>query len=39
MVVCFGVGKLDGSDAAEVVEVAAYLVVGGGGWELRLCDK
>ena len=34
-----GVGELDGADAAEVVEVAADLVVGCGGWELSLSDE
>ena len=34
-----GVGQLDGADAAEVVEVAADLVVGCGGRELRLRDQ
>jgi hypothetical protein len=33
-----GVGELDGADAAEVVEVAADLVVGCGGGELGLRD-
>lgn len=33
------VGKLDRSDAAKVIEVSAYLVVRGVGWELCLGDE
>ena len=34
-----GVGELDGTDATQVVEVAADLVVGGCAGELCLCNE
>jgi hypothetical protein len=37
--VCLGVGELDSTDATQVVQVAADLIVGGGAWELCLCNE
>ena len=36
---CLGVGELDGTDATQVVKIAAHLVVGGCAGELCLCNE